>query len=126
MSLEKIIEMMTRLSEIGGSAEIEAVELLLDERIRQVEVEGWTPAHDDAERRAGQLAAASACYLLEVKNQNVNLVKTGQLLVKPSRVDHSWPFHQVTWKPSSPRRMAVKGNALALAELARLIRCGIP
>jgi hypothetical protein len=37
------------------------IELIAAERQRQIEVEGWTPAHDD-EHEGNQLAMAAACY----------------------------------------------------------------
>lgn len=37
------------------------IELIADERQRQVEVEGWTPKHDD-EHDSGELALAAICY----------------------------------------------------------------
>ncbi len=126
MDQENISALLNQLAQLGGPAELEAIELLLAERVRQFNQEGWTIESDDTERREGQLAAAGACYLLEDKNQNLNFVKTGQLAVKPSNVHHSWPFHRLSWKPASPRRMTVKGAALALAELTRLIRANIP
>ena len=58
MSLATIQDKLQRLEILGGPAELDAVELILAERIRQVDGEGWTPAHDDQERREGQLAAA--------------------------------------------------------------------
>ena len=38
-----------------------AMTAIIDERIRQIEAEGWTPDHDD-EHDKGELAAAAACY----------------------------------------------------------------
>ncbi len=40
------------------------IELITEERQRQVEAEGWTPGHDDAHRK-GQMAGAAAVYALE-------------------------------------------------------------
>jgi hypothetical protein len=37
------------------------IELIADERNRQVSVEGWTPEHDD-EHNGNQIAMAAACY----------------------------------------------------------------
>ena len=34
------------------------------ERRRQIEVEGWTPEHDDQQHAGGELAVAAACYVL--------------------------------------------------------------
>ena len=39
----------------------EGIRLIAAERQRQVDVEGWTPAHDD-EHDEGELAIAAACY----------------------------------------------------------------
>jgi len=99
--LDTIHGKLIRIEALAGSADLEALELVLTERIRQIEGEGWSPRHDDTERRAGQLAAAGACYLLEVKNQNVTLAETGALVVKPSSVHHSWPF--AGWPGNPPR-----------------------
>lgn len=38
-----------------------AIEMILDERRRQIEVEGWTLAHDD-DHEDGELSLAAACY----------------------------------------------------------------
>ena len=37
------------------------IELIADERLRQISEEGWTPEHDD-EHGDGSLAMAAACY----------------------------------------------------------------
>lgn len=125
MSLESIQEKLARLEALGGAAELEAMELVLAERIRQVDGEGWTPAHDDLERREGQLAAAAVSYALAVHQKAVVHARTGSLGVKPSAAHPSWPFSPLAWKPASQRRMAVKGTALLLAELARQVRAGL-
>ena len=126
MSIDSITEKLSRLEAIGGTQELAALELVLAERIRQVEGEGYTPAHDDEQRKSGQLAAAGACYLLAVHHQNVAFVRTGQMVVKPSSPHPSWPFSRVIWKPASPTRMATKGTALGLAELVRHLRAALP
>jgi len=125
MSLESIQTKLQRLEVLGGPAELEAFELLLAERIRQVDGEGWTPAHDDRERREGQLAAAGASYALAVAQKAVVHARTGSLDVKPSAPHARWPFSPLAWKPAGMRRMTVKGAALILAELARQVRGGL-
>ena len=96
MSLESIQTKLQRLEVLGGPAELEAFELLLAERIRQVDGEGWTPAHDDRERREGQLAAAGASYALAVAQKAVVHARTGSLDVKPSAPHARWLLHSGT------------------------------
>jgi hypothetical protein len=116
---------LARLEELGGAAELEALELVLAERIRQVDGEHWTPDHDDRERREGQLAAAGASYALAVAQKALVHARTGSLDVRPSAPHPRWPFSPLAWKPAGIRRMAVKGTALMLAELARQVRTGL-
>jgi hypothetical protein len=125
MSLETIQQKLTRLETLGGAAELAALELVLAERIRQVDGEGWTPAHDDLERREGQLAAAGASYALAVHQKALVHARTGSLDVKPSAAHARWPFSPLAWKPAGMRRMTVKAVALVLAELARQVRAGL-
>jgi len=126
MSIESITAKLSQLERLGGPLELEAVERVLAERIRQVEGEGYTPDHDDAHRGSGQLAAAGACYLLAVHHQNVAFVRSGTMEVKPSSPHPAWPFPRVIWKPAPPTRMTVKGTALGLADLVRHLRAGLP
>jgi len=125
MSLATIHEKLLRLEAVGGPAELEAVELILAERIRQVDGEGWTPAHDDLQRREGQLAAAGASYALAVAQKALVHARTGSLDIRPSAAHARWPFSPLAWKPAGMRRMTVKGAALVLAELARQVRGGL-
>lgn len=45
------------------SKQLTGVELIAEERKRQIEAEGWTPQHD-AQHKADELAIAAACYAL--------------------------------------------------------------
>jgi hypothetical protein len=125
MSIESIHEKLLRLEHLGGPADLEALELVLAERIRQVEGENWSPEHDDRDRREGQLSAAGASYALAVHQKALVHARTGSLDVKPSAPHPRWPFSPLAWKPAGIRRMAVKGTALLLAELARQVRAGL-
>lgn len=80
---------------------------VLAERRRQIEVEGWTPEHDD-EHVAGELATAGASYALVA-------VGYGLLALR------AWPW-TAGLKPTTPRRDLVKAGALILAEIERLDR----
>ncbi|HHW2841211.1 TPA: hypothetical protein ACUUB5_004094 [Pseudomonas aeruginosa] len=84
------------------------------ERKRQVEVEGWTPEHDDAHSH-GQIARAAACYALAGSSAPND--GTAALLVSLA-----WPWDEQWWKPSTARRDMVKACALGLAEIERLDR----
>lgn len=81
----------------------------LAERKRQIDVEGWTPEHDD-EHRSGGLADAAACYALH-----------GGGLPEELCTDH-WPWDRSWWKPSSKMRDLEKAGALLIAEYERLQR----
>lgn len=84
-------------------------ELIAAERARQIEVEGWTPEHDD-EHDDNELPKAAVAYVLASRN-----------LVLGSWA--FWPWHEDWWKPSDdPIRNLVKAGALIAAEIDRLQR----
>ena len=84
---------------------------ILAERRRQVEVEGWTPEHDD-EHAHGELAEAAAGYAEKASGRNGN----------PQYAPRNWPWDLHWWKPAAPRRMLVKAAALIIAEIERIDR----
>jgi hypothetical protein len=75
------------------------------ERRRQVDVEGWTPEHDDA-HRLGELSRAGAAYAV----------------FTPALSDQIWPWDKAWWKPTGFRRDLVKAAALIIAEGEKLDR----
>ena len=79
------------------------------ERRRQIEVEGWTPEHDD-EHSAHELAEAAACYCLSSAGKPFDYFET------------MWPWERWWFKASGTRRDLVKAGALILAEIERLDR----
>ncbi|QND84552.1 Uncharacterized protein ChrSV_2326 [Chromobacterium vaccinii] len=83
------------------------IEEIAAERRRQIEVEGWTPEHDD-EHEPRMLAAAGACYALHwLTEGNRPLLAI-------------WPWDESWWKPSAdPRRNWIKAAALLVAEIER-------
>ncbi|MCZ9674061.1 hypothetical protein LSG40_22975 [Pseudomonas aeruginosa] len=86
------------------------------ERRRQVEVEGWTPEHDDAHSH-GQMAQAAGCYALHAGGIDTDWpggIRNGSALF--------WPWDKDWWKPTTTRRDLVKACALGLAEIERLDR----
>ncbi|MDG3759960.1 hypothetical protein L5C70_07185 [Pseudomonas aeruginosa] len=86
------------------------------ERKRQVEVEGWTPEHDDAHSH-GQMAQAAGCYALHAGGIDTDWpggIRNGSALF--------WPWDKDWWKPTTTRRDLVKACTLGLAEIERLDR----
>lgn len=90
-----------------AEAVTDAARDVLAERRRQVEAEGWTPAHDDA-HDDGELAEAAAAYALD----------NGWAGAPPP----SWPWSAAWWKPKDRRSNLVRAAALLLAEIERLDR----
>ncbi|MEM9964166.1 MAG: hypothetical protein AAGC58_02335 [Asticcacaulis sp.] len=87
-----------------------AAQDVLDERRRQIEVEGWTPEHDD-EHAVGEMAVAASAYALNAA-----------LPAFPRRTPHKWLWDLRWWKPTTPRRDLIKAGALIIAEIERLDR----
>lgn len=91
-----------------------ALEDVIAERKRQIEVEGWTAEYDDMHKE-GELALAGSCYALEAGDR---------LYLKmdvPSKLPMAmWPWSSTWWKPTTPRRDLIKAAALILAEIERI------
>lgn len=94
------------------------IELIAEERQRQIEKEGWTPEHDIFEHRHGQLIDAAVSYALteEERKKLCHLVKSDE------DVPPIWPFEKKYWKPCPTDRIKelVKAGALIAAEIDRL------
>lgn len=99
-----------RLMEVDPDSALALVDIV-EERVRQITVEGWSPAHDD-KHREGEMSAAAAAYALAPH--------TGKFdnSLRPS----FWPWGQEWWKPKSWHRNRVRAAALLVAELARHYR----
>ena len=85
------------------------IEEIAAERRRQMEVEGWTPEHDDKYDH-GEMAAAATCYAY-----------TGARCGR-SIFSSVWPWSWDWYKPTTTRRNLIKAAALLLAEIERLDR----
>jgi hypothetical protein len=87
------------------------VELIAAERQRQMEQEGWTPAHDDTHDE-GELRDAAIAYALTVDART-----------EAATIRDRWPWEPSWWKPSDdPLRNLAKAGALIAAEIDRLQR----
>ena len=90
------------------------IELIADERKRQIEEEGWTKEHD-AQHKVDVLVKAAVCYALPPLSRADVSPDVG----KPP---FFWPFSQESWKPSPDDRIRelVKAGALIAAEIDRI------
>lgn len=108
------------------------VELIADERKRQIEEEGWTPEHDD-EHTANQLSMAGALYAAPEPLYAMRQYGAERIMFKdPWPWDKQWdkrqkksrcllvPAHQLT-KEERIRNLS-KAGALIAAEIDRLQR----
>src|SRR5437870_10325274 len=92
------------------------IELIAEERARQIADEGWTPKHDD-EHCNGELAEAAACYAFESSRH--------AHMGRPTRhPPPDWPWDDEWWKPKDQIRDLVRAGALIAAEIDRLQRAG--
>lgn len=117
--LGNITTLESLLQFIGPLTEKTGVELIADERQRQIEKEGWTLAHDFFECPYGQLVDAAISYALteEERKKLCHLAKTDE------DVPPTWPFEKAYWKPCPDDRIKelVKAGALIAAEIDRLL-----
>lgn len=95
------------------------IELIAEERTRQIEVEGWTSDHDDKHANE-EMARAAMCYANPIPSEGF--------------ITAYWPWEREWYKPSKyndsklqPRKIdrvreLVKAGALIAAEIDRLQR----
>jgi hypothetical protein len=84
-----------------------AIDDVVAERKRQIDVEGWTQDHDDATHLPGVLALAACCYCTADEGDAPPVV---------------WPWALKWWKPKDSRRNKVRAAALLIAEIERIDR----
>ena len=92
------------------------IELITEERQRQIEKEGWTPEHD-AEHKEGELAKAAAYYAMTEETIDFIDNEWGNDMHL-----HIWPF-ELKWLKRTPEnrvRDLQKAGALIAAEIDRL------
>jgi len=93
-----------------GAEPSAAVRDVIEERRRQIQVEGWTDEHDDL-FIGMELAAAGASYALASH--------------EPAHPPLEWPWAPEWWKPKSRRQNLVRSAALIVAEIDRLDRAAL-
>ncbi|MCK9446652.1 hypothetical protein M0Q50_07300 [bacterium] len=86
------------------------IELITEERNRQIESEGYTPEHD-SEHTDDSIACAAAMYALPERHRHLN-----------NWIPFCWQWSRKFWKPSPDNRIKelVKAGALIAAEIDRL------
>lgn len=95
-----------------------AAQDVLEERLRQISAEGWTPAHDD-QHTSGDLARAAGLYASNAGTaMHFGTADTSICDTAP----YGWPWDESWWKPTTARRDLVKAAALILAEIERMDR----
>jgi hypothetical protein len=95
-----------------------AIELIAQERQRQIDVKGYHPEHDDG-HHDGALLKASMCYV----DTAVHQVMNPGFRIPPCYHHKCWPFERESFKPRNPAiRNLVKAAALIVAEIERLQR----
>ncbi len=99
------------------------IEIISEERERQISSEGWTADHDDKHKNA-ELIKAAIVYSDYVGTEIINekFSKTNKDYIIPDL----WPWDIKWWKPSKdPVRNLAKAGALIAAEIDRLQRKNI-
>lgn len=100
------------------------VKIVLAERKRQIQMEGFDAARDDAYTNA-ELARAAQCYEIPHEKRNLVMKRVGEISTDPNdSVPISWPWPADWWKPGDRIRELAKAGALYLAEADRLKRAG--
>jgi len=106
-----------------------AIDDVLAERQRQIEVEGWTEAHDD-DHYPGDMAMAGACYAAHAACgaaiERGDFDPHSRLEAAQQLVRRMWPWGREWWKPKNNRRDMVRAAALMIAEIERWDRAMEP
>lgn len=97
------------------------IELITQERKRQIEVEGWTQEHDK-QHIGGDLAAAGAAYAVGAASSLVNQDDDYRATMYADVAEVVWPWDEEWWKPTPENivRQLAKAGALIAAEIDRI------
>ncbi|HGG2623030.1 TPA: hypothetical protein ACJFUF_004349 [Yersinia enterocolitica] len=114
---KQLAELKAELSAANEKPIAPVILEIANERLRQINAEGWKPEHDD-QHANGELAMAACEY-----------AKQAAVAPWDEDIDYDqhpsgkfWPWDESCWKPTTPRRDLVKAGALIVAELERLDR----
>lgn len=102
------------------------IELIAEERKRQIEVEGYTQQHD-SEHTASEIIAAAQAYLesakLHLLSESFDPSSSWHKTNEPfywNNVKDLWPWDEKSFKPTTAVRDFVKAGALIAAIVDRL------
>lgn len=110
-----------KFAEISQSLESEGAKMILAERHRQINEEGWTAEHD-AQHNKSDLGWAAECYLVMAMSPPAKR----EVMLEASNLWPAWPWAKEWWKPgkddsnASRIRELTKAGALIAAEIDRL------
>ena len=99
------------------------IDIISEERNRQIEKEGWTIEHD-VEHDRNELLSAAVCYCRssEACHYSKNNVTFSDGYRPNEGVPRDWPWGKDWWKPTGdPIRDLAKAGALISAEIDRLL-----
>lgn len=106
------------MSELYSS---QAVNDVLNERERQIQIKGWTDEHDDVYSK-NELTRAAASYTTNVIHRGWTFLAKPAGVYQSEEAPEYWPWDDCYWKPKSPRQDLVRAAALLIAEIERLDR----
>lgn len=118
LSTDAVAQLSTETVDNPVQRMSDAARDVLAERARQMNEEGFTPAHDD-QYEPGTLATAAGCYGIWGWGDS-------GAHSTPGDDPKPWPWDRKWWKPSNLRRHCVKGAALYIAEIERIDRAQEP
>ena len=115
LAFEKIVS-------LAGLNAIAAMSSVINERVRQIEAEGFSPEFDDLKYNRYELGRAACAYAWAASSKDDSRIGVLKIML--------WPWHTRWWKPGSAfdtahqrrRRMLVKAGALILAQIEQLDR----
>jgi hypothetical protein len=114
--------------EFGSFGSATAIMDVIDERLRQQSVEGWSLEHDDAHSDGGMAAAAATyAYSTTLSDRHRQYVSGIYSIENSAILRELWPasWSKSWWKPTDRRRDLVKAAALLIAEIERLDRAAL-
>ena len=96
------------------------VELIAEERQRQIDKEGWTAEHDDG-HYAFELTRAAATYLVNTIEKEVDCGVMGRHVLAAA-ANALWPWDPNDHKPKRTLKNLIRAGALIAAEIDRIQR----